>query len=150
MTVNEAIMQVDALKPNMYPASRKVEWLNQLDGMLYQDVILTHEDGDPGMPCSRVAPCGIVPRGWCGMAQRGERPPFVPYDPDGDLSDTLIVPFPYDTVYRFWLESQIDLANAEMAKYNVSAALYNQALLEYQGWYNRNHRPISRVMGIRL
>lgn len=126
MTVNEAIMQVDALKPNMFPASRKVEWLNRLDGMLFSDVIMQHE------------------------REAGTPDTFVPYDPDGDLDDPLIAPFPYDSVYRFWLESQIDLANSELVKYNQSSVLFNQALAEFAGYYNRIHRPIQKVPGIIL
>ena len=43
MTVAEAIALVDALKPNHYTVAQKVGWLNELDGMLHDDVIMTHE-----------------------------------------------------------------------------------------------------------
>lgn len=126
MTVFEAINLVDTLKPNHYTTEQKVEWLNILDGMIFRDVILTH-----------VRPCGSADV-------------FKPYQPDGDMQDTLIVPHPYCDVYRFWLESQIDLSNAELSKYNVSSALYNQTLQNYMAWYNRSHMPIQRVRAIRI
>lgn len=126
MTVAEAINLVDALKPNHYSITQKVGWLNELDGMLFDDVILTHERPD-GTPDS-----------------------FVPYDPSGQLTDELIAPHPYDVIYRYWLESQIDLANAEMVKYNASAALYNAALDNFAAYYNRKYRPIPKVRAIRI
>lgn len=126
MTVSEAIALVDKLKPNHYTTAQKVGWLNDLDGMLFDDVVLTH--------------------------QRDEAVPdaFVPYDAAGDLQDVLIAPHPYDSIYRFWLESQIDLENAELVKYNQDAALYNQALDNFGAWYNRNYRPIHKTRAIAI
>ena len=136
MTVAEAIALVDALKPNHYTVAQKVGWLNELDGMLHDDVIMTHEH-DSSIPDE-----------------------FEPYStnlyhvidnqPPEDVSDDLIAPHPYDIIYRYWLESQIDLANAEMVKYNASAALYNAALDNFAAYYNRNHRPIPKVRAIRI
>lgn len=126
MTVLEAINLVDTLKPNHYSTERKVEWLNLLDGMIFRDVLMTH------------------------VRPQGSPDAFVPYDPNGDLSEDLIVPHPYCDVYRCWLESQIDLSNAEIAKYNTSSALYNQSLQNYMAWYNRNNRPVRRVLAVRI
>ena len=124
MTVNQAIMRADKLKPNMYSVQDKVEWLNQLDALLYQDVILQHEH-DPELPET-----------------------FAQYDPDESLDAQLIAPHPYDMIYIYWLQSQIDLNNAEFAKYNTSSALYNQAYSEFAGYYNRTHRPLSHIRAI--
>lgn len=124
MTIDEAIRMVDGLKPNMYTVEQKVAWLNTLDGMLYRDVILTHEGAAGG--------------------------PFTPYDWRGDLQDELIAPAPYDVVYRWWLESQIDLANAEATKYNTSSQMYNLALDNFAAAYNRTHMPKRRVKAIRI
>ena len=126
MTVNEAIVQADKLKPNMYALKEKVGWLNTLDGTIFRETVLAHE-----------RPVGAPEE-------------FVPYDPDGDLEDVLIAPHPYDTVYVYWLQSQYDLNNAELAKYNTSAALYNQALAEFTAWYNRTHKPIRKILAIRI
>ena len=126
MTVLEAINLVDTLKPNHYSTERKVEWLNLLDGAIFRDVLMTH------------------------VRPQGSPDVFAPYDPNGDLSDTLIVPHPYCDVYRFWMESQIDLSNAEIAKYNVSSAMYNQMRQDYIAWYNRNNMPIRRVLAVRI
>ena len=124
MTVAEAIRLVDGLKPNMYTLEQKVGWLNTLDGMLFRDVILTHEH------------------------EAGAQ--FTPYDHRGDLRDTLIAPAPYDQVYTHWLASQIDLNNGEIEKYNENSALYNMALDTFTAWYNRYHMPLTRVKAIRI
>ena len=126
MTVNEAIVQADTLKPNMFTLKEKVRWLNQLDALIFQDVVKTH------------------------VREPDQAEEFVPYDPDGLLDETLIAPHPYDALYRHWLHSQIDLNNAEMSKYNVSSALYNQAYSEFVAWYNRTHMPVSRIRAIKL
>lgn len=124
MTVAEVIRLVDGLKPNMYTVEQKVGWLNTLDGMLFRDVILTHEH------------------------EAGAK--FTPYDHNGDLKDNLIAPAPYDQVYTHWLASQIDLNNGEIEKYNENSALYNMALDTFMSWYNRYHMPLTRVKAIRI
>ena len=129
MTVAEAINMVDALKPNHYTTAQKVGWLNEIDGMLFNDIVKTHIHDEP------------VPD------------EFEPYDTTAQLSaltDELIAPHPYDIIYRYWLESQIDLANAEMVKYNASATLYNGALDNFAAYYNRKYRPIPKVRAIRI
>lgn len=124
MTIDEAIRMADGLKPNMYTIEQKVAWLNALDGRLFRDVILTHEHAEDAT--------------------------FTPYDWTGDLQDELIAPAPYDEVYRWWLESQIDLANAEATKYNSSSMMYNTALDNFTAWYNRTHMPIRKTWAIRI
>ena len=43
MTIIEAINRLDKIKPNGYDQSDKVTWLSELDGMVKQTVIDTHE-----------------------------------------------------------------------------------------------------------
>ena len=65
------------------------------------------------------------------------------YAADVDKSTKLLVDAPQDQLYRYYLEMQIDQGNMEMTKYNNSAALYNQWLANYAGYYNRTHMPKS-------
>ena len=83
MTVLEAIGLADEMKPNSVPQGMKVRWLCVLDGLIWRNVFRTH----------------------------GRRGAFQPYDPDTDLHRELLVKAPYDTLYRRWLEAQIDLSN---------------------------------------
>lgn len=117
MTIREALETVDKLKPNQYDAQTKINWLSKLDGMIFKEVILTH-----------IHPPDLGA--------------FAGYDGANEETE-LIVPYPYgEDVYNYFLQSMIDKENGEMAKYNQSATLYNNAYKAYCNWYNRTHRPI--------
>jgi hypothetical protein len=115
--INEAINQLDALKPNTYSGSEKIVWLSRLDAMIKKNIIDTHEGGDVT---------------------------FTGYDEGTDQSTELIVAEPYDEMYIRWLEAQIDYANGEYERYNNSVDLFNTAYEEYKKYYNRTHMPKSR------
>ena len=138
MTTGEAIRRVDELKPNAYTDQMKISWLSELDGKIFEEVILTHID-------EHIPPPGIF---YPHDAPEMEVEVFSEYS---TLEDELIVPFPYaGDVYTFYLMSQIDLHNAETAKYNQSITLYNAAYQTYFDWYNRTHKPIRKGRRIRF
>lgn len=116
MKISEIIAMVDRLKPNYHTADDKVKWLEDIDGMIVRELIDTHEDSPLNGP-------------------------FEGYDADKDMAKELLVPAPYDVLYRYWLESQIDLANMELGKYNNSRNLFNAAYVTYTDHYNRTHMP---------
>lgn len=121
MTVREAITLVDRLKPNKYSDADKVNWLSEIDGLIVRELVDTHENSPI----------------------EGE---FNGY---ADVSDetVLIAQYPYDQLYRWYLSSQIDLANMEIDKYNNSKTLFNNAYLTFTDYYNRTHMPKRRVPG---
>lgn len=120
MTIQEAISLVDRLKPNQYEAIHKIRWLSKLDGMIWKEVMMTHV----GLTCEQIL------EGFNGYE-------------DASNDTELLVPYPYDAdIYNYYLQSMIDKENGEMAKYNQSAMLYNNAYKEFVNWYNRTHRPI--------
>lgn len=116
MTAGAVITLVDKTKHNLFSTEQKFKWLSDLDGMIVREVLDTHEDS----PLMR---------------------PFEGYTPEKDWNAELIVPAPYDSLYRWYLESQIDLANMEITKYNNSKAMFNQAYLTFTDYYNRTHMP---------
>lgn len=118
MTLLEAITRIDALKPNRYSQSEKVKWLSSLDGIIKREIIDTHEGADT-----------VV---------------FDGYNDTTNLDTELLVPAPYDDIYTHYLETQMDYANAEYAKYNNSLARYNTAYSSFERYYNRTHMPIGR------
>jgi hypothetical protein len=118
MTIIEAINRLDLIKPNTYTQQEKVRWLSALDGVIKANIIDTHEGGDD-----------VV---------------FNGYDEITDISTTLLVPPPYDTIYLRWLEAQIDYANAEFGKYSNSKSMYNAELAEFEKFYNRTHMPLGK------
>ena len=115
MTIIELITDVDEMKPNGYEQLFKVQWLSQLDGRIKDEIIDTHEGG--------------------------EDVTFSGYNADTPIDTELLVPHPYDDVYRYWLEAQIDYANGEYTKYNNSMAMFNEAYSAYQRHYHKAHMP---------
>ena len=116
MTIQEAVALVDRMKPNQYDHETKVKWLSKLDGMIFREIIATHD----------------------GSTMES----FDGYD-EANPDMTLLVPYPYDEdVYNYFLQSQIDKESGEMAKYNQSVTMYNNAFKIFQDWYNRTHLPL--------
>lgn len=136
MTIGEAIAIVDRLRPNRFTREDKVRWLGELDALIWQDLIITHE---------RPAP--RVEEGWVGAPCAFHE--FEKYPDDAADDAELLVKFPHDSIYQRYLESQIDLHNMEITKYNNSRSLFNNAYLTYTDWYNRTHMP-KQVSGFRF
>lgn len=113
MTIFDAITMVDALRPNQYSQDMKIRWLSRLDGMIWQEVICTHDGGTET---------------------------FDGYDENTSMSTELLVGSPYDEdVYNNYLQAMIDRENGEAGKYSQSITLFNAAFLRWRNWYNRAH-----------
>ena len=52
----------------------------------------------------------------------------------------LLMPFPYDDIYIWYLCAQIDLANEETQLYENDMTIFNEAWARAQAWYRRNNR----------
>jgi hypothetical protein len=115
MRIIDAIGRINRLKPNAYAIQDKVWWLSTLDGRIKKDIIDTHEGGEDVI--------------------------FTGYSEDGDTAIDLLVPAPYDILYVYWLEAQIDYANGEYSKYSNSMTMFNEAYSAFEKYYNRNHMP---------
>lgn len=117
MTCSAIINKVDELMPNQYSAEMKLSWLNNCDGKIWNEIILTHVGVKPGSKFE-----------------------------EHTLSDELIVPFPYgDEIYCYWLEAQISFQNQEVGKYNQFITMFTAKLNEYASRYNQTHRPAKRA-----
>lgn len=113
MTISDAITMVDALRPNQYPQDMKIRWLSRLDGMIWQEVIRTHEGGAET---------------------------FDGYSSEELESKEMLVAAPYDEdVYNNYLQAMIDRENGEAGKYSQSITLFNAAFVRWRNWYNREH-----------
>ena len=149
MTIREAVEMVDRLKPNQYPLSQKIAWLSMLDGMIYDEIVRTHEWFFPpyAVKVNRTKPLWTT----------GDPPPPPPildfrgYWPDCDPDTPLLVPYPYDTdIYNYFLQSRIDLENGEIGKYNQSNTMYEDAFSRYSEYVNRCRMPRQSVPFIRF
>lgn len=128
MTIGMAIETVDRLRPNRFSREDKIRWLSELDALIWQDLISTHEQAT-----------ACTPREGWGCCDAGAE--FVGYDTSTEDNTELLAQFPHDSIYQFWLESQIDLNNMEIGKYNNSRNMFNNAYVTYTDWYNRTHMP---------
>ena len=112
LTVGETIDRTDALVPNPIAREQKMAWLNQLDGLAWEEVIRTH--------------AGEVDAA------------FAPHETE---SAEMLIPPPYDEVYLRYLEAQTDYANGEYDRFNNSNAMYAAAYTAFARAYNRSHLP---------
>lgn len=59
------------------------------------------------------------------------------YPADGDKA--LLIPHPYDDVYRYYLYAMIDLANREYGSYGNNMMMFNSAYQDYASYYARKN-----------
>lgn len=124
MTIREAMEIVNRLMPNQYGAQDKLRWLSELDGAVYEEILRQHE--------TDVAP-------------------FTGYAPDVDVDGTtLLIGWPYDEIYRWYLEMKICDCNGEITKYNNAAAKYGAYYQAFGCAYNRAHMPKQETAGVRV
>lgn len=126
MTAGALIAQVDALRPNQYPAADKLRWLETLDAQIRSELLETHES---------------VP----GEAQAAPPQEAAGETPAAYAAETeLLVPAPWDEeLYTACLFCRIDLMNAEIERYNQSAALFAAAWRQFADHLNRTRRPLG-------
>lgn len=115
MTISQAITHFDSLTHNHISVPVKVVWLSTLDCLVHREILATHE--------------GTEPREFAG------------YSAGTDLDTQLLIPHPYDELYRWYLEMKVWDTLNEMAKYNNAAQKYNTVLLSYMDYINRSHTP---------
>lgn len=125
MTMQQAIDQIDMLKPNMFPVEQKKQWLSEVDKMVWHEIYMTHE--------------GVAPES-----------SFEGYDQDTDPSVELLVPEPYTDIYRHYMATMMDLANAESGKYMQDKSLFNAAYQTFGDFWRRTHMPIVRRRHIKF
>ena len=66
--------------------------------------------------------------------------------PDGEELEN-----PYeDDMYTYWLQAQIALQNAEVAKYNQQITMYNAKRKEFDAFVNRKYFPKQPKFGNRF
>ena len=146
MTIMQAITQTQSVKPNQYDDEMMVNWLSELDGMIYHEYIVWHEEpkqeletepeGEP-----EETEVEETPEPEQKPEEEPEKHGFTPYDPEKDMDTVLIVPEPYSGVYIKYLCAQVDYYNGESSRYANSMIMFNMALSAFADWYNRTHMP---------
>ena len=118
MTILQALEQVDELVHNTYSQEQKVQWLSQLDAMVKEQVIDTHEN-----------PPEVI---------------FEVYTPDTPMDTVLLIPAPYDEAYLYFLEAKICYYNGEQGKYNQAMQQHRAVFDAYVKRYNATHMPLGQ------
>jgi hypothetical protein len=136
MQIDEIIARVDRLEPNQYDKETKLSWLSQLDGKIFAEVILTHEN-----PSQRLLDhCNA-------NEETGE---FI-YKPYTDGNEEPIAGAPYgEDMYVYYIMAMIAYHNMESSKYNQAMTAYNNAYTEFSNWYNRTRKPKALPGGNRF
>ena len=125
MTIQEVLDQTDAMRPNMMPREMKIRFLQELDQLIYREILLKH--------------------------QHTEEEEVLPeYGADVDEGTALLVPDPYSDVYPKYLLTQIDRQNQEDGRYNVDRAQFENAYDTMSDWWTREHMPLQRVREFRI
>lgn len=111
--IREVIERVDELKPNAFAEHQKVRWLALLEGKLAADVFLMNV---------------------------GDISQFEYKHPEC-MEMELLVSYPHDDIYDYWLMAQIDMANGEYDKYNNTMMMYNATLDAFTAWFAQTYDP---------
>lgn len=113
MTILEAIDRVDTLEHNVVPQEQKVCWLAQVDALLREEVIRTHE-GQKDVPV---------------------------YDQQTPLETELLVQPPFDGLYLHFLRAMIHYCTGEYDRFNQAMGLFQADYTGFVNFYNRTHTP---------
>ena len=125
MKIQEALDLADQMKPNMMGRPVKIAYLQEIDQLIHEEILLKHEHTQ----AEEVTP---------------------EYDTDTPETTELLVPDPYSMLYVYWLMSKIDLLNMEMDKYNNDRALFENAYDTMSDWWTRTKMPVRRTGEFRL
>ena len=155
MRIQEALDKIDQMRPNMVRKEIKIAALSELDGLIWQEIIRNHEQ--PGerrlSPAEEILFLPPEERTYWLSPEDPRRPAeaeFRGYTVETDPGTEMLVKFPYDEVYIWWLASKIDWQNQEMDKYNNDRTLFNNAYDTYSDWYTRTHMPRQRTREFRI
>ena len=125
MTIQAMIDRVDTLKPNMFPPHRKIAWLSDLDGKIWQEIVQEHE----------WMPSGIRYEG---------------YDQDTSPDTELLAPDAYADVYEHYLMAMMDNANRETGEYMKHMMMFNASWQTLCDYWNRKYMPKQIVHQFRI
>lgn len=120
MTVSEALARADALYPNQRSITEKLAWLSSLDGQVLA-FLRGYEDTENTLAVKAGA---------------------LPYA-EGDMGVELLVPFPYDELYVYYLYAQVCFVMGEVTRYENALLHYNALMQQYRVEYARTHMPIQ-------
>ncbi|NLZ46598.1 MAG: hypothetical protein GX896_07905 [Clostridiales bacterium] len=123
MTATQIIETVNQLKPNSYSEDFMVQWLNEIEGMIFDEVIKP--------------------------SKAGKDKTLIPINPMENPEQQLLAPDNFAQMYTYYLMAKIDFSDCETGRYNNDIAMFNSEYSSFCAWYNRNFPP-NEQMGIRV
>lgn len=119
MTIGSVIQETNDWMPNTIDETQKIKWLKRLDEQITEEIIDTH----------------VKPKGYT-------RPDFSTYD----LDTNLVVEDMHAELYVSYLRMKIALVQMESERYQLEYTNYNNQLITYRNYYNRNHMPLTKAV----
>lgn len=107
MKVRNVLEQVNEVKPNVFSDARLVDFLNEVESMVWAEVL----DNKPQEYVTITLP--------------------------NDLEKELIAPAPYSKLYGAYIQAMIDFQNEESVSYQNNMAMFNSVFLEYKKYMQR-------------
>ena len=111
MEIRQAVLIADEMKPNAFSEELKMQWINQVEGIIQTDVLLLN------------------------------KAEYITYEHPTDLRRKLLVDAPHDKLYPIYLAAMIDFTHGEYSKYQNTMELFNAYLNEFSCWYADNYAP---------
>ena len=149
MTPEKAIQLADEMKPNMMSAEVKYQFLNEIEGKVFHEVIMTHEH-DEDAECPHYEPPTPGETEEAEEENESEEETEEETEEESEEEEAedepaeMLAPSPYDMLYVYWLMCQIDHVNQEMDKYNNDRGLFENAWGNFADYWNRTKMPIQR------
>lgn len=143
----EIIERFDSINENEVDADIKLEWIQSLEMMIYEEIISKHED-DPILTMIEIAKELVV----LDEEEEEEKPieSVEDYFDRFDMYTPLLVPLPYHEVYIAWLSKKVAETYKETNKFNASVNLFNSAYYTFMDAYNRKHLPLQTYPKINM
>lgn len=111
MEIRQAILFADEMKPNAFSEELKMQWINQVEGIIQTDVLLL------------------------------DKSEFITYEFPTDANTKLLVDAPHDKLYPVYLAAMIDFTHGEYSKYQNTMEVFNAYLSEFSCWFADNYAP---------
>lgn len=121
MTAAQIIDRYNDERKSTIPDDRKLKYLEEIERQIVEETVLTHE-----------LPEDLKDVDWGTY--------FDAWDMDAEM----LVPPPWDQLYIHYLDMKAAWGQRETKNLNMATTLFNDAMISFNGWYNRNNRPLRK------
>lgn len=123
MTVAEIINKYKRQNEDDINMEELIEWVETLDRLIYEEIIMTHEGFEKYLPTSEDD--------------------TEDYFADYGLLSEVIADMPYHNIYIYYIDMRWYQLNKETNNYNAAVTMFEDAYRTYANYYNRHHKPLQ-------